>query len=147
MSPSGYTALFDAIAAGVDASDNAAASDDARRAVVVLSDGEATYGDWNVEHLLEMASDKEARIDHFECNLDGGCSTAFDNQGRPVPVKKVLGSKYAKPTKHPVQVFFIGVGEANLQIGRIMAEATGAEYRGTTADDLATVISEFGDYF
>jgi hypothetical protein len=44
-------------------------------------------------------------------------------------------------------VFFIGVGEANLQVGRILAEATGAEYKGTTDEDLEKVIGEFGDYF
>ena len=50
-------------------------------------------------------------------------------------------------TKHPIQVFFIGVGAADLQVGRILAEATGAEYQGTTEADLAKVIEAFGDYY
>ena len=32
------------------------------------------------------------------------------------------------PTRHPVQIFFIGIGtDADMEIGRILAEATGAE--------------------
>jgi hypothetical protein len=34
-----------------------------------------------------------------------------------------------------------------VQIGRILAEATGAEYQGSTEADLATVISELSGYF
>jgi hypothetical protein len=59
----------------------------------------------------------------------------------------VQGDALRLDTKHPVQVFFIGVGEADLQVGRIIAEATGAEYEGTTEEDLAAVLTEFGDYF
>jgi hypothetical protein len=44
-------------------------------------------------------------------------------------------------------VFFIGVGDADLEIGRIIAEATGAEFRGVTEEDLANVLAVFGKYF
>jgi len=145
MQPNGNTALYDAIAAGVDLSDNAPASDNARRAVIVLSDGEATAGDLGLDTLLKMSTSDESPITMLACFAD--CANATDARGRQVAVKNVRGNNMLKATKHPVQVFFVGVGEANLQVARILAEATGAEYQGTTEEDLATVLTEFGDYF
>jgi hypothetical protein len=47
-----------------------------------------------------------------------------------------------------VQVFFIGIGDdADLDVARIIAEATGAEFQGTTEGDLAVVLGEFSRYF
>jgi hypothetical protein len=51
-------------------------------------------------------------------------------------------------TVHEIQVFFIGIGEeADLEIGRIIAKATSAEFRGVREDDLAKVIAELEGYF
>ena len=50
-------------------------------------------------------------------------------------------------TKHPVQIFFIGIGDADLQIGRILSMATGAEFQGATEKDLAKVLELFSKYF
>ena len=47
-----------------------------------------------------------------------------------------------------VQIFFIGIGDdADLDVGRILAEATGAEFRGVAAEDLALLLEEFSGYF
>lgn len=42
----------------------------------------------------------------------------------------------------------IGIGEdVDVQVGRILAEATDAEYVVTTEEALANVIERFGKYF
>ena len=46
-----------------------------------------------------------------------------------------------------MQIFFLGFGDADIQIGRILAEATGAEYQGSTDEDLAAVIEALSGYF
>jgi hypothetical protein len=47
-----------------------------------------------------------------------------------------------------VQIFFIGIGDdASLEIGRVLAGATGAEFQGVAADDLASVLEAFSKYF
>jgi hypothetical protein len=38
-------------------------------------------------------------------------------------------------------------GAADIDIGRILAQATGAEYQGSTEKDLAAVIEELSGYF
>ena len=43
-------------------------------------------------------------------------------------LSKVRGTGLALKTRHPVQIYFIGIGDdADMEIGRILAEATGAE--------------------
>ena len=37
--------------------------------------------------------------------------------------------------------------DADLNVGRILAQATGADFRGVTEDDLAKVLEEFSRYF
>ena len=51
------------------------------------------------------------------------------------------------PHDNPVQVFFLGFGDADIHIGRILAQATHAEYLGSTEEDLAAVIEELSGYF
>lgn len=46
-----------------------------------------------------------------------------------------------------LQVFFLGFGTADAHIGRILAQATGAEYQGSNEEDLASVIEELSGYF
>jgi hypothetical protein len=41
----------------------------------------------------------------------------------------------------------VGVGDADLEVGRILAEATGSAYQGTAENDLAAVLEKFGKYF
>ncbi len=51
-------------------------------------------------------------------------------------------------SRHPVQVFFIGIGDdADLDVGGMLAGATDAEFQGVTEQDLAKVLEEFSKYF
>lgn len=52
-----------------------------------------------------------------------------------------------RPQDRRVQVFFVSFGDADVHIGRILAQATGAEYQGSTEEDLANVIEELSGYF
>ena len=68
--------------------------------------------------------------------------------GTPIDKEEVTGIRLALETRYPVQIFFIGIGEdVDLEVGRMLAEASGAEFQGTTEDDLAAVIARFGKYF
>ena len=50
--------------------------------------------------------------------------------------------------KHPVHIFFVGVGsDADIQVGRILADATNSAYQETTEKSLAAVLEAFGKYF
>lgn len=52
--------------------------------------------------------------------------------------------RHPDPASSPIQVFFIGIGEgADMQVGRLLAEATGAEFQRATEKDLANVLAEF----
>ena len=51
-------------------------------------------------------------------------------------------------TSHDIQIFFIGIGEdLDLEVGRLLAEASGAEYEGAAEQDLPKVIEKFRGYF
>ena len=38
-------------------------------------------------------------------------------------------------------------GSSDLDVGRMLAEATGAKFQGVTEKDLASVLEEFSKYF
>jgi hypothetical protein len=140
----GGTALYQAVAAGVEMVDKAEGPEDAIRAVVVLTDGQANRG-IKLTDVVELSSRAETAIptcDGFE--NDTHC---FDDRGAPVALSDVIGTSLKIETQYPIQIFFVGLGEADIQVGRILSEATGAEYRGTTEEDLAGVLAEFGKYF
>ena len=141
----GGTALYDAVSAGVSMADSASGAPGAIRAVVVLTDGKANQGSQRLDGLVSMTSTSEVPICIF-----GGMENEFnakDCRGAAVPKANVIGTDLKFNTAHQVQVFFIGVGDADLEIGRIIAEATGAEFRGVTEEDLANVLAVFGKYF
>ena len=72
----------------------------------------------------------------------------LDAWGAPVDFAEVVGVELALHTQHDVQIFFIGIGaDANLDVGRVLAQATGAEFQGVAEEDLATVLEEFSKYF
>lgn len=53
-------------------------------------------------------------------------------------------SSLAMDTNHPVQIFFIGIGEdADIDVGRMLAGATGAKFQRTTEEDLANLLEKF----
>lgn len=143
MQASGGTALYDAVAHAVTVTDAVDGDPRAKRSVVVLSDGQATEGSC-LSDLVSMMSRREVAISSF-CGMDG--QSAFDDNGNPIAAADILADSLAIDTEHPIQVFFVGFGEADVQIGRILAQATGAEYQGSTDDDLATVIEELSGYF
>ncbi len=142
----GSTGLYDAIKLGINMADTASGDSNAIRAVVVLTDGQANRGDTRLDDLITMMTSREIDIKQFR-----GFETdnAGEEQGgRMVPKKEIIGTGMALKTQHEMQVFFIGIGQdADMQIGRLIAQATGAEFQGTTEKDLATVLASFSKYF
>ena len=73
-----------------------------------------------------------------------GCA----NEWRLATQAEIIGYEQLIETRHPVQIFFLGIGdEADLQIGRILAEATSAEFQGVSENDLADVLEDYIIYF
>ncbi|MEE8148698.1 MAG: vWA domain-containing protein, partial [Longimicrobiales bacterium] len=139
----GDTALYDAIRVGIEMTEAAAGPADAIRAVVVLTDGQANAGRTRLDDLIAMESN-EVDIARFDGFSEG--PAPVDRKGRTVSRSAVVGVELA--TGSDVQIFFIGIGDdADLDIGRILAEATGAEFRGVAAEDLALLLEEFSGYF
>jgi Ca-activated chloride channel family protein len=146
MRARGGGALYDAIKAAVEMTDRAPAEPDAIRAVVVLTDGQATRGTTALHDLVRMVSrDGEVPIAEFR-GFDGDAH-AVDARGRVVPKEAVVGTGLALTTRHPVLIFVVGVGDADRDIARILGQATGAGSQSATELDLATVLAAFGKYF
>jgi hypothetical protein len=151
MSASGCTALYEAIKEGIEMTDSADSPAEDLRAVVVLTDGQANQGKIHLDNIIKMKS-RDGRIiskcTGFENDKDG-----FDSEGRVVGKTDILGSQLAIETRHPIQIYFIGIGnDADMEIGRILAEASGAEsQRGFEVPkvqrirdvDIARVLEEF----
>ena len=142
----GETALYDAIRAGIEMTDAAEGEEAAIRAVVVLTDGRANRGRNKLHDLIQMSSSDETAIRQFAGFEDDSSAVAED--GAVIGKANVIGDRLAIGTRHTVQVFYIGIGDdADMDVGRILAEATGAEFQGVTEDDLANVLEEFSKYF
>ena len=74
--------------------------------------------------------------------------SGIDQSGRPVSRQEIIGQGLAIRTNHPVQIFFIGIGaDADMEVGRILSQATGAEFQGVTEQDLANLLEQFSKYF
>jgi Ca-activated chloride channel family protein len=140
----GGTALYNAVAAGVEMVDTAAGPEDAIRAVVILTDGRANEG-ISLTDIVELSSSAELEI--RTCTGFENEQACVDEHGASVPLNEVNGTALRLETTYPVQIFFIGLGEADIEVGRILADLTGAEYQGTSEVDLANVLAEFGKYF
>ncbi|MBI4233067.1 MAG: extracellular solute-binding protein [Chloroflexi bacterium] len=144
---SGGTALYDAIKAAIEMTNATPGEADAIRAVIVLTDGKATRGETGLDDLIRMVSSDETPISSFS-GLEN--TSPVDDRGRLLEKTEVagIGLALAIETRYPIQIFFIGIGEdADMQIGRMLAEATGAEFQGVTENDLAQVLEEFSKYF
>ena len=140
------TALYDAIRAGIEMTDAAPGEENAIRGVVVLTDGQANRGQTKLDGLIRMMSSNEIAIRRFT-GLDGH-RWAVDTGGKNVDIKDVMGIGLAIETRHPIQIFFIGIGnDADMEVGRLLAEATGAEFQGVAEKDLAEVLEEYSKYF
>ena len=138
----GETALYDAIKRGIEMTDGTDGDENAIRAVIVLTDGRANKGDTGLDDLIHMSDPLERLIPEF-----GG----FDGEAPPPGVgglTSVTGIGLALETEHPIQIFFIGIGsDADLEIGRMLAEATGGEFQKSSEEDLAETLEEFSAYF
>ena len=139
------TALYDGIKSGIELTDQAMGEANAIRAVVVLTDGQANTGTTKLDSLVTMISRNEVAIRQF-----GGFQneSGIEQGGRSVSRQEIIGQGLAIGTKHPVQIFFIGIGaDADMEVGRILSQATGAEFQGVTEKDLANLLEQFSKYF
>ena len=145
MRARGSTALYDAIKAGIEMTDVAEGESYAIRAVVVLTDGQANHCKTRLDDLIEMEAD-ELPIQSFS-----GCegeSMAEREGGTRVDKRMVIGTGLTSETSHTIQIFYIGIGDdSDMEIGRMLAGATGAEFQGVAEDDLANLLEEFSGYF
>jgi Ca-activated chloride channel family protein len=146
MDAVGTTALYEAVEAAISLSDQAVAEDEATRAVVVLSDGVANAGEPAcLDELVDLGWSGETDVDY--------CATVDDPEptdahGSPIPVEEVDGLQLAHlPTHEDLQVFFVGFGDADIDVGRILADATDADFQATTEEGLASVIAALSGYF
>jgi hypothetical protein len=142
MGGNGATALYDAIKAGIEMTDSAPGPENAVRAIVVLTDGQACSGETHLDNIVRMTSRDGAAIEEFE-GFEGDVN-AQNEKGRWVCKQDIVGHGLAMRTCHPVQIFFIGIGgDADMEIGRILAQATGAGFQEVTENNLARVLEEF----
>jgi Ca-activated chloride channel family protein len=142
----GGTALYDALEQAVYSVDQAPGDPDTIRGVVVLSDGQATAGNRSLNDLVMMNSRAEKPIANF-LGRDKELNGIEEGTRAAVPKQEIMGTGLRIKTLHPIHIFFVGVGEADLEIGRILAEATHSAFQGTTERSLANVLGTFGKYF
>ena len=110
----------------------------------MLTDGRANRCDTQLDDIVDMSCPNEKPILDFS-----GCegTRAMDAAGT-VAETEIFGTKLAIDTRHEIQIFYIGIGEdADLDVGRILSGATGADYRTVTEDAMAEVLAEFARYF
>ncbi len=70
-----------------------------------------------------------------------------DLTGKAVAKADVRGSGLGN-TRHPVHIFYVGVGsDADMEVGRLLAEATADAYMRAGEKDLAAILEQFGKYF
>ena len=140
----GGSVLYDAVRAAIEMTDAAEGDPDAIRAVVVMTDGGVNGGETCLDDLIEMMSTTESLV--VFCGLEG--ESPQDVAANPIDKESIFGIRLAITTRHPVQIFFIGIGDdADLDIGRVLAEATGAEFQGVAEQDLANVLAKLIGYF
>jgi Ca-activated chloride channel family protein len=139
------TALYDGIKRGIELTDQAEGEANAIRAVVVLTDGQANTGTTRLDSLVKMMSRDEVAITQFGGLKD---EMGIDQNRRSVSRQEIIGQALAIGTNHPVQIFFIGIGaDADMEVGRILSQGTGAEFQGVAEKDLANLLEQFSKYF
>jgi hypothetical protein len=107
---------------------------DAIRGVVVLSDGEANEGA-GLSDLIRVQNRQEREV---RVGAVGGQQ-----------IKDYVGGGLASSTKHPLHIFSVGVGDADWEVLRIFAEASGGVVVRASASgqDLGPVLERFSKYF
>ena len=142
---SGGSDLFDAIGHGIDMAATAPAPEKSIRGVVVLAGGPATSGSPLSDLAKMTAGGKQIGI----CRGFEGETQCIDADGRSVDRSAVTGVPSTTYGAAAIKVYFIGIGmnDTDLQVGRILAEATRSNFVGTTVKDLSTVVGVFKGYF
>jgi len=137
--------LFDAIAQGTNMAATAPAPEKSIRGVVVLAGGPANSGSSLGDLVKIAAGGKQIRI----CRGFEGETQCIDEDGRTVDRSAVTGVPSTTDGAAAIKVYFIGIGmsDTELQVGRILAEATRSNFVGTTVKDLSTVVGVFKGYF
>jgi Ca-activated chloride channel homolog len=143
----GGTALYDGLFEAIQMVDSAPGDADTIRGVVLLTDGRATAGTKRLHDIVHMISRADEKpIESFD-GMDG---VEFGVTRDGVQVKKadISGSSLKLQTKHPIKIFFVGIGEdADYEICRILTETTHAICQKTTEESLAAILADFGKYF
>jgi Ca-activated chloride channel family protein len=140
------SALFGAIATAVDLAARAPAPSKAIRGVVVLTGGPASTGP-RLSDLVIMTSPQGKLITN--CSGFGADTRCVDQNGQQVDRASVTGVRLTANGAGAIKVYFIGIGmsDVDLDVGRILAEATHSNFLGTTVSDLADVVRVFKGYF
>jgi Ca-activated chloride channel family protein len=137
LQPGGETALNDAVKTGVEMADSyTGLSGEVIRGVVLLTDGQGNAGNVPLYQLIHVQNHQEQDV---QPGVNGGPE-----------LKDYLGAGMALQTTHPIHIFSIGVGEADLEALRIFAEGSGGVViNGTTAgnDGFAKLLESFSKYF
>ncbi len=140
----GETALNDAIKIAIEMTDAAQGPEDAIRGIVVLTDGRANRCQTGLDEIIEMESINERSIREFS-----GCGDSLPVQvgGGSVERPNVIGTQLIMETTNPIQIFYIGIGEdADLDVGRMLAGATGGAFQAGTEENLAQLLAEFAKW-
>ena len=147
LQAAGGTALYDAIKTAVEVTDSYPAPEaEARiRAVVVLTDGKANQGQTTLDALITMSSNDEVPILRFTGMEDS--PAPVNERLRSVEISDLSGTGLKLPTRHNVQIFFIGIGDADLNVGRVLSQATGAEFQEASEKNLPDFMELFSEYF
>lgn len=131
----GGTALYDAVKVGIDMADGVALQEDAIRGVVLLTDGMRTAGRVRLSDIVTLMTRDERTV------------TQFDGDEKEKKTH-LLGTKLAMTTKYPIHIFSIGLGkDADLEVLRILSEATNSTFNKASEKDLAHIMERFGKYF
>ena len=113
---------------------------------MVLTDGRANRGRVYLHDLIQMSARDERPVVRFEGFKDDPRAVMAD--GSRIEKSFLIGDGLATASRHSIQVFLMGIGEdADLDVGRLLAQATNAEFQGVTEKDLARVLEEFSKYF
>lgn len=130
----GNTAMYEAIKTGLElADDYEGVSREAIRGVVLLSDGVANAGSVGISGLLKLTdrSERDVRLEFPDS----------------ASLKNLVASGLAITPKNTVHVFSVGVGEADWEALRLVAEGSGGVVVRSDENGLGPVLERFSKYF
>ncbi len=137
LAAGGQTALYDALKRAVEMVDSYdGMPGEAIRGVVLLSDGQVTAGQVGLSQLIRVQdrSEREARV---------GVTGGPDLNG-------YIGGGMAVGTRYPIHIFSVGIGDADWEALRILAEGSGGVVvRASDAQGagMVQVLERFSKYF